>query len=281
MPWETIELNDGTKIPGIAFGTAGRAGHIVESVSLALGAGFTSIDTAQNYGSEGAVGKAIKESGLLRDHLYVETKRSGLKSENASITDSLKQLGVDYVDLYLIHNPRWIPEGVDGIPTVWARLEHFRKMGRTRSIGVSNFDIEHLEKLLQHSSVRPAVNQIEFHSCILAKQEKLVQYCRDRDIVVQGYSPRLPLWWYGTESAIVQVVKLIASEREVPEERVLVVWSRAKGVIPITTSTSRTDIASFVAAGDLELSREEIQAIDDAGYRAQDTSAAPNLEESS
>ncbi|WWC62525.1 uncharacterized protein I303_105121 [Kwoniella dejecticola CBS 10117] len=265
MPWEDIKLNDGRKIPGISYGTSRHSGDTVSTVDAAIHAGFDSLDTAQIYRSEGAVGQAIKQSGIPRNDLWITTKWSGLKSAKESIHDSLENLGVDYVDLYLIHFPA-VAKG--DIPSAWGHLEDFKKAGYAKSIGVSNFEITHLKELLYHAKIKPSVNQIPFHPNILAKQEPLVKYLQEHNIAVEGYSPLAPLWQDGGNAPVLKAVKKIAEDHEVPEERVLLAWTRAKGVIPVTSSSTKSRIESFIAAGDLRLSDEEVKTIDKAGYKA-------------
>ncbi|WRT70440.1 uncharacterized protein IL334_007438 [Kwoniella shivajii] len=264
MPWSDIKLNDGRKIPGISFGTSRHSGDTTATVDAAIYAGFDSIDTAQMYKSEGAVGKAIKQVDISRDELWITTKWSGVKTAQESIDDSLESLGVDYVDLYLIHFPG-VAKG--DIPGAWKHLEEFKKLGYAKSIGVSNFEISHLNELFAHAHFKPSVNQIPFHPDILAKQEPLVKFLQDHNIAVEGYSPLAPLW-QDSKSPVLKVVKDIAGKRNVPEERVLLAWTRAKGVIPVTASSTKSRIESFIAAGDLALSSDEIQSIDKAGYKS-------------
>ncbi|WWC70725.1 uncharacterized protein I206_104676 [Kwoniella pini CBS 10737] len=265
MPWEDIKLNDGRKIPGISFGTSRHSGDTVSTVDEAIHAGFNSLDTAQIYKSENAVGQAIKESGIPRKELWITTKWSGLKNAKESIKDSLNHLGVNHVDLYLIHFPA---VAKDDIPGSWAHLEEFKKLGYTKSIGVSNFEISHLKELLHHAKIKPSVNQIPFHPNILAKQEPLIKYLQENEIAIEGYSPLAPLWQDGAGAPVLKAVKSLASKYNVPEERILLAWTRSKGVIPVTSSSTKSRIESFIAAGDLTLSDEDIKSIDKAGYKA-------------
>ncbi|WVQ67237.1 uncharacterized protein L199_005432 [Kwoniella botswanensis] len=265
MTWQDIKLNDGREIPGISFGSSRHSGDTVSTVDEAIHAGFDSIDTAQIYRSEAAVGQAIKQSGLSRDEIWITTKWSGLKTAKESIQDSLQALGVDYVDLYLIHFPAVTKGDIAGS---WKHLEEFKKLGHAKSIGVSNFEISHLKELLSHAHIKPSVNQIPFHPDILAKQEPLVQFLKDHNIAIEGYSPLAPLWNDDKKSPVLKVVKDIAGKRNVPEERALLAWSRSKGVIPVTASSTKSRIESFIAAGDLDLTGEEVKAIDKAGYKS-------------
>ncbi|KAJ3526230.1 hypothetical protein NMY22_g10244 [Coprinellus aureogranulatus] len=160
MPWDPIKLNDGNAIPSIGFGTwkLGNGDKPTDEVEQALSLGFSHIDTAQAYRNEEEAGKAIRESGLAREEVYITTKYSGLNKADIedSIKDSLKNLGVSFVDLYLIHHPRL---AVPDIRTAWEQFEGLQSAGLAKSIGVSNFGVEELETLLATAKVKPAVNQ--------------------------------------------------------------------------------------------------------------------------
>ena len=139
MPFEPVKLNDGSRIPSIGFGTASLpTPHTADYISQAIDAGFGHIDTSQNYGTEEAVGQAIKASGLSRDELWITTKWSGLgaggKGVRQSCEESLGKMGLEYVDLYLIHDPDWI---TGSMADAWREMEGLVKDGKAKSIGVS------------------------------------------------------------------------------------------------------------------------------------------------
>ncbi|THH26771.1 hypothetical protein EUX98_g7417 [Antrodiella citrinella] len=161
MPWDVIKLNDGNVIPKIAFGTwtLGNGQQATDNVDQAIDVGFTHIDTAQSYRNEAEAGVAIHESGLAREDLFITTKYSGLNGLDVetSIQNSLQNLGVKYVDLYLVHHPRL---AVPDIPTLWAKMEKIKQDGFAKSIGVSNFEIEDLQVLLASAKIKPAANQV-------------------------------------------------------------------------------------------------------------------------
>jgi diketogulonate reductase-like aldo/keto reductase len=181
----TIELNDGELIPRLGLGVwLIAAGNQCESaVRTALDAGYRHIDTAAFYGNEASVGKAIRDSGIAREAIYVTTKlwNSAHGDPAHALDRSLSKLKMDYVDLYLIHYP--VPERLRS----WHVLEDLRGRGKTRSIGVSNFTIRHLTELLAKTGTPPAVNQIELHPYLY--QRDLLEYCRKNRIVVEAYSP--------------------------------------------------------------------------------------------
>ena len=195
---ETYTLANGVAIPKIGFGTwqIAEGEEAYNSVSFALKAGYTHIDTAQIYGNEVSVGKAIADSNLAREDIFLTTKLWNDKHDyefaKTSIDESLERLGVDYLDLLLIHwpNPKALRENdawKSGNAGAWKAMEEAYKEGKVRAIGVSNFMQHHLEALLETAEIVPHVNQI-----LLAPgcdQKDLVAYCQERDILLEAYSP--------------------------------------------------------------------------------------------
>ena len=181
----TIALNDGNLMPRLGLGVWQiSSGKSCESaVRAALETGYRHIDTAAFYGNEASVGKAIRDSGIPREQVYVTTKlwNSDHGKVEQALEHSLGKLKMDYVDLYLIHYP--VPERLRS----WGVLEQLRARGRTRSIGVSNFTIRHLTELLASSEIVPAANQVEWHPYLY--QRELLAYCGEKNIVIQAYSP--------------------------------------------------------------------------------------------
>ena len=157
-----IPLNDGTSIPWLAFGT-GTALYrrdAADSVTLAIANGFTHLDCAQSYGNEESLGAGIKASGKLRSELYIVTKMNRIdegQSVRQSLEASLRRLGVDHIDLFLIHNPLpWLNQ----LKQVWREMEDLKRAGLTTSIGVSNFTAQHLAEICEGATILPAVNQV-------------------------------------------------------------------------------------------------------------------------
>lgn len=198
MGTNSIRLNNGVDIPIIGFGTyktTVKDGYKV--ISDAISVGYRHLDTAALYENEEDVGKAIRESGIPREEFFVTSKlaRYALGYENAKreFETSLQKLGLDYMDLYLIHWPRpdygdpkyndWVELDRES----WRAMEELYEAGKIRAIGVSNFLTHHLEKLLENAKVIPAVNQLELHPGYL--QEDTVSFCRDHGIAVEAWSP--------------------------------------------------------------------------------------------
>ena len=184
-----IALGNDVAMPQLGFGVfLVPPEETVEAVRVALATGYRLIDTAKLYGNEAEVGRAIADSGLPRDEVFVTTKvwnsDQGFDATLAAFDRSIERLGTDYVDLYLIH---WPAPMLDRYVDTWRALERVYAEGRARAIGVSNFTIDHLERLRAQCDVTPMVNQVELHPGFA--QEELRDYHRDRGIVTEAWSP--------------------------------------------------------------------------------------------
>ncbi len=186
-----ITLNDGNTIPQLGFGVYQiEPGETAEAVGQALEIGYRHIDTAQMYGNEAGVGEAIRNSGLDRGEIFVTSKLNNsfhdVDDARREFGTTLSELGLDYVDLFLIHWP--LPTRYNGdYVSTWKTLEEFQGDGRAKSIGVSNFQVEHLEKLASETETVPAVNQIEVHPYF--GNEAVREYGQDHDIATEAWSP--------------------------------------------------------------------------------------------
>lgn len=183
-----IKLNNGTNIPQLALGTWQSEGEdCYFAVKHALENGYTHIDGAAIYGNEEQVGRAIKDSGVNREDIFVTTKLwnsfQGYESTFKAFDESLEKLGLDYVDLYLIH---W-PQNYELELASWKAMEEIYKSGRAKAIGVSNFNIHHIDNILRNSEVVPAINQVECH--IGYQNVKLQAYCEEHGIKLEAYAP--------------------------------------------------------------------------------------------
>ena len=203
----SFTLNTGAKIPAVGFGTWQAAPHEVErAVEVALRAGYKHLDCAAIYRNESEVGLGIKNSGVDRKDIFITSKLWNTKHEprdvEAALDKSLKDLGVEYVDLYLMHWPvafasgdRWFPLDDNGVfklsqvhfNDTWKAMEALLKTGKTRAIGISNFNIRRLKDLLSVAEVVPAVNQVEAHPYL--QQPDLVAFCKEKGILIEAYSP--------------------------------------------------------------------------------------------
>lgn len=186
-----IELNDGNSIPQIGFGVFQiRPEHTAEAVRAALDIGYRHIDTAQMYGNEAEVGQGIRDSGLSREEVFITSKLNNAHHHpddaRRAFEVTLSELGTDHLDLFLIHWP--LPTRYDGdFPATWTVLEEFKEDGRSTSIGVSNFQVPHLERLAAQTNVTPAVNQIELHPYFQNRSVKA--WGENHGIVTEAWSP--------------------------------------------------------------------------------------------
>ena len=249
----TVSLNDGYTIPVIGLGVAELSEDETErAVSAALEAGYRSIDTASAYGNEDAVGRAIAASGVPRSELFVTTKLAtqdqGFQSSQDACKASLDRLGLDYVDLYLIH---W-PAGEHGAYIdSWGGLMKSREVGHTRSIGVANFHDEHLSNIIDLSFVTPVVNQIELHP--LLNQAALRAVNAERDVVTEAYSPLGVGQLLGNPA-----VASVAQAHGKSPAQALIRWSIQLGNVVIPRSASPERIKENLDVFDFELTDDEM-----------------------
>jgi 2,5-diketo-D-gluconate reductase A len=259
-----LDLNDGHRIPQLGFGVFLVPPEDTADVVLkALQTGYRHIDTAAAYGNEEGVAEGIKRSGCSREDVFVTTKLSnddhGHEQANRALEESLKRLGFDYVDLYLIH---WPIPGQDRYAETWQALTELKAEGRARSIGVSNFMIDHLERIIDETGETPTVNQIELHPRLV--QEELRRFHDQHDIVTEAWSP-LGRGELLSEPAITDIA---ASTGRTPAQ-VIIRWHLQLGNIVIPKSVTPARIEENFAVFDFELDDEQMHAIEelDAGKR--------------
>lgn len=254
---QTKKLNNGVEIPMLGLGVflMPEQGVTLEAVRYALRAGYRHLDTASIYENEGEVGEGIKQSGVLREEIFLTTKlwnddmRKG--RAEAAFEESLKRLGTDYVDLYLLHWPvagKFIES--------WKVLESLYKQKRIRAIGVSNFHKHHMEALLKEAEIVPAVNQIERHP--LLSQKELIEYCTHQGIAVEAYSP---LGSTGAPILREETVVELARKYDRTPAQIVLKWNIEQGVIVIPKSTHKERILSNGQL-DFMLRGEDIKILD-------------------
>lgn len=254
----TLTLNSGFTIPQLGFGVFKVDPEETERiVSDALEVGYRHIDTAAIYGNEEGVGRAIAASGIPREELFITTKlwndNQGTESAHRALDESLGKLGLDYVDLYLIH---WPTPARDRYLESWLALEQLAAAGKTRSIGVSNFLVEHLTRVIEGSSTVPAVNQIELHPAY--QQREVTGFGREHGILTEAWGPlgqgKYPLF---EEDAVASAA---AAHGKSPAQ-VVIRWHLQIGNIVFPKSNSRERIAENFDVFDFELSDAEVTAI--------------------
>jgi 2,5-diketo-D-gluconate reductase A len=255
----TIDLNDGHTIPQLGFGVFKiDPSETAAAVTSALDVGYRHIDTAEMYGNERAVGEAIRAFGLERGDVYVTSKLdNGLHRPNdarRAFDRTLEDLGVDYVDLFLIHWP--LPTRYDGdYVSTWKTLEEFKADGRARSIGVSNFHVAHLERLAAEADVVPAVDQVELHPYLL--NGAVQAYCSAHEVAVQAWAPIAR----GQVLDDPVVVEIAHAAGRTPAQVVLR-WQIQRGRIVFPKSTSPERMRENFDVFDFELADEDLDRID-------------------
>jgi 2,5-diketo-D-gluconate reductase A len=253
----TYPMNDGRTIPAIGFGTYNLSGEDgIASIVSALQAGYRLLDTALNYNNEVEVGEAIRRSGINRDEIMVTTKlpgrHHGFDETLASFEESRGHLGLDYVDLYLIH---WPLPRIGKYVDTWRAMIQLREQGLVRSIGVSNFTPEYLSRLIDETGVAPAVNQIELHPRF--PQQAMRQANLSHGIVTESWSPLARQHPVDTEPVIVA----IAAEHEVTPAQVVLRWHVQLGAVPVPKSASPRRQAENLDVFGFRLTDAEITAI--------------------
>ena len=261
---DTYSLNNGTKIPIVGFGTwqtpDGQVAY--DSVLAALKAGYRHIDTAAAYGNEDSVGKAIADSGVAREDLFVTTKLwnadHGYETTKAALETSLQKLGLDYVDLYLIHwpNPAAMRDNFEQLTAdTWKAMEELYASRKARAIGVSNFRPKHLDVLLKTAKVVPAVNQIFLNPSDM--EDEVVAYNEAHGILSEAYSP------LGTGKIFgIPELKTIAAKYNKSVAQVVLRWSLQNGFLPLPKSVHADRIEQNTELFDFELSAADMETID-------------------
>ncbi|AFI29919.1 glyoxal/methylglyoxal reductase [Bacillus sp. JS] len=225
-----------------------------ESVKAAIKNGYRSIDTAAIYKNEEGVGIGIKESGVAREELFITSKvwneDQGYETTLAAFEKSLERLQLDYLDLYLIHWP-----GKDKFKDTWRALEKLYKDGKIRAIGVSNFQVHHLEELLKDAEIKPMVNQVEFHPRLT--QKELRDYCKKHGIQLEAWSPLMQGQLLDNE-----VLTQIAEKHNKSVAQVILRWDLQHEVVTIPKSIKEHRIIENADIFDFELSQEDMDKID-------------------
>ncbi|MFD8308670.1 aldo/keto reductase [Streptomyces sp. NPDC059690] len=259
----TYSLNDGTRLPAVGLGTWPMSDAEAErAVAEALGLGYRLVDTATNYRNESGVGLGVARGGVPREEIVVTTKLPGrdhgYEETLASFEDSRRRLGLEYVDLYLIH---WPLPRVDRYVDSWRAMIKLREDGLVRSIGVSNFTAEHIERLEKETGVLPSVNQIELHP--LFPQEELRAFHTAKGVRTESWSP------LGRGSDLLDDPALvsIAEDLGVTPGQVVLRWHTQLGAVPIPKSSDPGRQRANLDVFGFELDAEQMRAVADRAHR--------------
>ncbi|WP_166244202.1 aldo/keto reductase [Paenibacillus turpanensis] len=248
-------LHNGVKMPWLGLGVwrVNEGNEVEHAVKAAIQTGYRSIDTAAVYGNEEGVGKAIKESGAKREDLFITTKvwnaDQGYDQTLQAFEDSRKKLGLEYLDLYLVH---WPVKGK--YKDTYRALEKLYKDGVVRAIGVSNFQVHHLQDVINDCEVKPMVNQVEYHP--LLTQKPLLSFCKENGIQLEAWSPLMQ------GNLDQQVLQTIAQKYSKSVAQVILRWDLQNGVVTIPKSITPSRIEENSKVFDFELSDDDMEAID-------------------
>jgi 2,5-diketo-D-gluconate reductase A len=252
-----VTLNDGVQIPQLGFGVWKLDdAQAYESSKAALAAGYRHIDTAVSYSNEAGVGRAVAESELAREQIFITTKLwnadQGFDSTLRAFDASMQRLGLETLDLYLIH---WAIPKKGAYRDTWKAFVRLKQEGRVRSIGVSNFNVEHMVHIIDDTGVVPSVNQIEIHPDF--NQAELSKWCREQGIKTASWSPL----GQGGELLKMPLFAEIAQRHGKTPAHVILRWHLQNGHVPIPRSTNAQRMAANLDVFDFELSSHELEAI--------------------
>lgn len=256
----TATLSNGVQMPWLGIGVfkVEEGPELVQAVKFAIKHGYRSIDTASIYGNEEGVGQAIREAleetGLTREDLFITSKvwnaDLGYDSTIAAYETSLQKLGLDYLDLYLIH---WPVEGK--YKEAWRALETLYKEGKVRAIGVSNFQVHHLTDVMKDAEIVPMINQVEYHPRLT--QKELQAFCMEHNIQLEAWSPLMQGQLLDNP-----VLQEIAASYHKTVAQIIIRWDLQNGVITIPKSTKEHRIVENSTVFDFELTKEDMARID-------------------
>ncbi len=263
---KSIKLNNGVLIPQPGFGTfmTKDGEEAIQAVKWAVETGYRHIDTAAIYNNEKGVGEGIRQCGVSREELFVTSKvwnsERGYDKTLKAFDKTMSDLGLDYLDLYLIHwpaNERQFGKKASKLnQETWRAMEKLYEEGRIKAIGVSNFMPHHIERLMEKATVKPAVNQIEFHPGLL--QKECVEFCKEQEITVEAWSP------LGRGELIFDELLMGLAEKYGSTVAQLIIrWVMQHDIVPLVKSTKQTRIEENFQIFDFEISSEDMQRIDE------------------
>ncbi|RFU28807.1 hypothetical protein B7463_g7508, partial [Scytalidium lignicola] len=273
----TLKLNDGSTIPLLAFGSGTallkRSASTeldrgtVDTIKTAIRVGYRHLDTAEMYNTEAEMGAAIRESimeGLVkREDLFVTTKvSSNFKEAQKAIDVSLQKLGLDYVDLYLLHSPYWT-ESKEDLQIAWAAMEAIKESGKARSIGVSNYDESHIQTTLATARIIPSINQIEYHPYL--RHGNLLFFSQDHgNIAISAYGALSPVT-RNMPGPLDDTLETLAAKYGVNKGMICLRWCINQNVVVITTSQKEERMKEYLGVFSFKLTQEEVREISEKG----------------
>lgn len=252
-----MTINNGVKIPAIGFGVfrAENGDETINAVKWALEAGYRHIDTACRYENEEGVGEGIRQSGVAREDIFITTKVSNTavraRETRQNFNESLQKMGVDYIDLYLIHWP------VDGMNEAWAVMEELYTAGKIKAIGVCNFHKSHFDDLMKTAKIKPMVNQIESNPSF--NNNDLINACKADGLVMEAWSP---LGGTGTSMRLDETLINIGKKYNKSSVQVIIRWNIQRDVVVLPKSVTKERIIANLNVFDFELTAEEMEQID-------------------
>jgi 2,5-diketo-D-gluconate reductase A len=253
---QTIKLNNGVEIPVLGFGVfqITDCDECQSCVVDAIQVGYNHIDTAASYQNEEAVGNGIKQSGVAREKLFITTKvwiqRNGYEGTKQAFKNSLKRLQLDYIDLYLIHQP------FGDVYGEWRAMEELYQQGKVRAIGVSNFPPDRIMDLMIHNDIRPMVNQIEVNP--FQQQIDTQKFLQGNGVQVEAWAP----FAEGRQNIFQnELLKSIAAKHEKSVAQIILRWVIQRGIIALAKTTSKDRMTENISVFDFELSTDDMAAI--------------------
>ncbi len=262
---DSFTMHNGKTIPCIGYGTYKTSEEeVYDAVIAAIKAGYRHIDTAAFYKNEAGVGRAVRECGVPREEIFVTSKvwntNRGYENTKKAFAESMERLGLEYMDLYLIHWPANKKQFGDEAKKInaetWRALEELYAEGKVRAIGLSNFLPHHIEELMEGAKVKPMVDQIEFHPGWA--QLEVSEYCRKKDIVVEAWSP------LGRKDALDnEVLREIGAKYQKGTAQVCIRWIIQHGILPLPKTVNPDRMAENADVFDFELTAEEMRIIDE------------------
>ncbi|KAK4058812.1 hypothetical protein OIO90_000258 [Microbotryomycetes sp. JL221] len=279
-PFYTIEMpirSSTWRTSPRALNDDGTSQEVVDTILAAIEAGFRHFDSSEYYKTEQSLGRALKLSGVARAEFFITSKigpPESMQDFEAAVKRQLDLIGIDYLDLYLIHTPRSIV-GNEHVTfkSAWVEMEKLVERGFVRAIGVSNFLPQHFEQFFEEAKIKPVVNQISIFPYIYGRSLETIRYCQRNQILVEAYEVASSIVRESEQGGPVdgvleQIVKQFSAEgKTVTPVQVLLAWSAAKGFITVTTSSKPARIQEYLAAGDVKLTPDHVEAIDRAGQQ--------------